>query len=194
MFCRDKSFLRYKLDRLFVMMDYDKNGTFEKKDFTDWYKKALDNMEALGYEVTEEGRKRAEKQAGSVYNTYAIGLIGKNKKRYVGFFSVVSQMPGFKIVAKRSLKELFKLMDFDDSGDWSLEEYVQIFCEPLGISEEDAKESFKILDADGNGVLDIDEFTDGFTHFLTDLEENKWACMFGPIDYMILINGKRNGV
>merc|ERR1711865_641208 len=129
MFCRDKSFLRYKLDRLFVMMDYDKNGTFEKKDYTDWYKKALDNMEALGYEVTEERRKRGEKQAGSVYNSFTLyGLLGKNKKRYVGFHSVVSQMPGFKIWAKHIFKETFKLSDFDDSGDWSLEEYINMIC------------------------------------------------------------------
>lgn len=180
---RDKSFLRYKLDRLFVMMDYDKNGTFEKKDFTGWYKKGLDNMEALGYEVTEERRKRAEKQAGSVYNTYAIGLIGKNKKRYVGFFSVVSQMPGFKIFAKRLLKETFKLSDFDDSGDWSLEEFVHMFCLPIGITEEDAKESFKMLDTDGNGKLTLDEVAEGVTHYFCDLKENKWAHMYGRHDY-----------
>mmetsp|Transcript_18513 Transcript_18513/g.27313 ORF Transcript_18513/g.27313 Transcript_18513/m.27313 type:complete len:192 (+) Transcript_18513:126-701(+) len=184
MFCRDKSFLLYKLDRMFVMMDHNKNGTIEKKDYTAWIKKGLDNMEALGYEVTEERRKRAEKLSGSVYNDFTLyGLTAKNKKTYVGFHSVVSQMPGWKVWAKRSLKETFKLMDFDDSGDWSLDEYVQIFCEPIGISEEDAKESFKLLDTDGNGALDIDEVTEGVTHYLSDLEENKWSHIYGRIDY-----------
>jgi len=183
MFCRDNTFLRYKLGRLFVMMDYDKNGAFEKKDFTDWYKKAFDNMEALGHEVTEERRKKAEKQAGSVYNTFTLyGWIGKNKKRYVDFHSVVSQMPGYKIFAKRSPKETFKLMDFDDSGDWSLEEYIHMFCLPIGITEEDARESFKILDTDGNGKLTLDEVAEGFTHYFSDLKENKWAHMFGRLD------------
>ena len=103
----------------------------------------------------------------------------------VGFSAVASQMPGFKMITKLLFKRLYKLFDFDfdDSGDWILQEYVNIFWEPTGISEEDAKESFKMLDTDGNGVLAIDEFTDGFTHFLTDFEENKWAYMFGPIDY-----------
>ena len=93
-------------------------------------------------------------------------------------------MPGFKIIAKNLfIKKSFKLFDFDDSGDLSLDEYVQIFCLPLGISEEEAKESFKLLDTDGNGVLDLDEFSEGVTHYLCDLEENKWDNVFGPIDY-----------
>eukprot|EP01083_Nonionella_stella_P159837 521879_1 len=183
--CKDKSFLRYKIDRLFDMIDYDKNGAFEKKDYNDLYTEALDNMEALGHEVNEERRKKAERLCASAYNRFTLyGWAGKNKKRYVGFISAVSQMPGFKVIAKHLVfKESFKLVDFDDSGDWSLEEYINIFCLPLGITEEDAMESFKMLDKDGNGKLDIDEVTDGVIHYFCDLEENKWSHMYGHIDY-----------
>ena len=184
MCCKDKSFLRYKLGRLFDIMDYDKNGMYEKKDYTDWYKKAMDNMEALGYEVTEERRQKAERLAGFAYNQSTFyGFVGKNKKRFVGFTSVSSQMPGFKMMVKSLFKVPFKLVDFDDSGDWSFEEYLNIFCLPIGITEEEAKESFKMLDKDGNGKLDLDEFLDGFTHYMSDLEENEWANMYGRIDY-----------
>ncbi len=81
------------------------------------------------------------------------------------------------------MKKSFKLGDLDDSGDWSLEEYINIICLPLGITEEDAMESFKMLDKDGNGKLDIDEVTEGATHYLSDLKENKWSHMYGRIDY-----------
>ena len=141
-------------------------------------------MAGIGYEVTDEHRKKSERLAISVYNIFTLyGLMGKNKKRYVGFLSVVSQMPGFNMIVKLLMKKPFKLYDFDDSGDWSLDEYVQIFCEPIGISEEDAKESFKMLDTDGNGALDIDEVREGVTHYLFDLEENKWVHVYGRIDY-----------
>ena len=184
MCCKDKSFLRYKLGHLFDLMDYDKNGTFEKKDFTDWYGKGLDNMEALGYEVTEKHRKKVERRSGSAYNILTLnGWAGKNKKRFVGFCSVVSQMPGFKLTAKHVFKIAFKLCDFDDSGYWSLEEFINLYCLPLGITEEEAKEIFKMLDEDGNGKLDLDEFLEGTTHYLSDLKENKWAHMHGRLDY-----------
>ena len=98
----------------------------------------MENMAGIGYEVTDEHRKKSERLAISVYNIFTLyGLMGKNKKRYVGFMSVVSQMPGFNMIVKLLMKKPFKLYDFDDSGDWSLDEYVQIFCEPIGISEED---------------------------------------------------------
>ncbi len=101
MCCKDKSFLRYKIGRLFDMVDYDKNGTFEKKDYDDWHTKAMDNMEALGHEINEERRKKAERLSASAYNRFTLfGWAGKNKKRFVGFVLAVSQMPGFKVMAK----------------------------------------------------------------------------------------------
>mmetsp|Transcript_20732 Transcript_20732/g.31504 ORF Transcript_20732/g.31504 Transcript_20732/m.31504 type:complete len:196 (-) Transcript_20732:130-717(-) len=184
--CKDKkAFLRYKHGHSFDLMDFDKNGKFEKKDFIGWYKKSMENVAVLaGNEVTDDQVKKVERQAGIIYNAFMFfGFFGKNKKRFVGFSGFVSQMPGYKMITKLLFKKLFKLFDVDDSGDWSLEEYVKIFCEPIGISEEDAKESFKMLDTDGNGVLDVNEVTDGMTHFLTDLEKNKWSYMFGPVDY-----------
>ncbi len=146
---RDKSFLRYKLRHLFQLMDINNDGTVMRKDFTDWNKKGMDNMEAIGYEVTVEYRKKLERIATSVYNTFTLyGLMAKNKKRFAGFMSLTSQMLGFKIMVKFLLKRQFKLYDFDDSGDLSLDEYVQFFCRPIGISEDEAKESFKLLDTD----------------------------------------------
>jgi len=166
------------------MVDIDKDGKFERKDFTDWVNKSMENMAAIGQEVTDERRKKIERLSPSVYNLFAFyGLMGKSKKRYVGFLSVATQMPGFKMITKGLFKKTFKLFDFDDSGDLSLDEYIYVFCEPLGISEEDAKESFKLLDKDGNGVLDVDEVTEGATHYFCDLEENKWSNVYGPIDY-----------
>ena len=181
---RDKSYLRYKLGRFFEMVDVDKDGKFDRKDFTDWVNKSMENMAAIGHEVTDERRKKIERLSTPVYNLFTFyGLMGKNKKRWVGFVSVATQMPGFKMIAKLSIKKLLKLFDFDDSGDWSLDEYVQILLLPIGISEEDTNESSKLLDTDGKGVLDIDEVVEGLARYLSDLEENKWAHMLGRIDY-----------
>jgi len=182
--CRDKKFLRYKLDRLFDMMDHNKDGKFQKTDYLGLADVGMDNMAAIGYAVTDAHRKKMQKLSGLVYNSFTFfGFGGKNKKRFVGFLSFLAQMPGYKMIGKRLLLRPFQLYDFDDSGDFSIDEYTQVFCKPFGLSEEVAKESFKLLDTNHDGVVDIEEFTQGVTHYLSDLEENRWAHMFGHIDY-----------
>lgn len=182
--CRDKKFLRYKLGRLFDMMDHNKDGKFQKSDYIGLGDAGMDNMAAIGYAVTDAHRKKVQKLSGPVYNSFTcFGFGGKNKKRWVGFLSVMSQMPGFKMIGRRLLKTPYQVYDFDDSGDFSIDEFTQVFCKPIGLSEEEAKESFKLLDTNHDGVLDIEEFAQGVTRYLSDLEENKWAHIFGRIDY-----------
>ena len=40
-----------------------------------------------------------------------------------------------------------------------------------------------MIDTDGNGVLDCEEFTMANVHYFTDLEENKYAYLYGKFDY-----------
>ena len=182
--CKDKTFLRYKIGRLFDLLDFDKNGTIEKKDLIGWGTKHMEGLAAVGQEVTDEHREKVKQLYGPMYNMFTLyGIMGKNKKRFVSFVSTMSQMPGFKMISYRIFKKPFLLFDIDNSGDYSLEEFVHGYLGPLGISEEEAKESFKILDTDGNGVLDFKEFTNGVIHYLSDLEENKWSNTIGLVKY-----------
>jgi len=182
--CRDKKFLRYKLGRLFDMMDNNKDGKFQKTDYIGLGIAGMDNMAAIGYAVTAAHRKKVQKIFGpAYYGITCFGFGGKNKKRWVGYLSVMTQMPGFKMIGKHLFKRVSQVYDFDGSGDFSIDEFTQVFCKPIGLSEEEAKESFKLLDTNHDGVLDIEEFAKGITHYLSDLEDNKWAHMFGRIDY-----------
>ena len=77
---RDKSFLRYKLGRVFDMMDIDKDGKLERKDYLEWAKRGMENIAvaANGYEVTDKRRKEIERMTISVYNTFILyGWVGE---------------------------------------------------------------------------------------------------------------------
>jgi Ca2+-binding EF-hand superfamily protein len=70
------------------------------------------------------------------------------------------------------IRELFKEMDADGSGDLDIDEVINA---PPEIQEQLAKvmetddlvELFEILDIDGSGSLDVDEFVDGISKLVT---------------------------
>lgn len=67
------------------------------------------------------------------------------------------------------LRELFKLLDSDDSGEVDTEEFDGAFEIPalknklllLGLDEKELKRFFRALDSDGSGSMGIDEFCEG---------------------------------
>jgi len=182
--CKDKAFLQYKLGRLFDLVDVDKNGKFQRKDLTDWGKKAYQNLQELGNEVSDEQFKNMERIYASVYNRMTMfGFGGKNRKRFVGFMSVTTQLPLFSTIANRLLHKAFLVYDLEDAGSISREQFHVGVLKPIGISEEEAFKAFDIMDVDGNGKLDYKEFTNAIVSYLSDLEENKFSNSLGAINY-----------
>merc|ERR1719189_991744 len=67
------------------------------------------------------------------------------------------------------MKEIFKHMDQDRSGEICIDEMEYFLTEPnlksyvdaLGISAENTRMLFKLLDVNGSGKIDVDEFCDG---------------------------------
>jgi len=82
---------------------------------------------------------------------------------------VTLQMMANEGAYKTALKEVFKEIDADDSGDitWGefdiylREEKCKLYLNSLNISTEDAWSLFRILDVNMTGTLDIDDFVDG---------------------------------
>ncbi|CAK0866010.1 unnamed protein product [Prorocentrum cordatum] len=72
--------------------------------------------------------------------------------------------------ALKRCKRLFHLIDEDQNGSLTLEEFTNAFKDPalkkqlevLDIHEEDAKDVFKVMDT-GDGVLELEEFFEGIT-------------------------------
>merc|ERR1719442_245970 len=69
----------------------------------------------------------------------------------------------------RHLKTIFNIIDVDQSGTISAEEFTEFLQDPelkkyieaIDISAKSAEILFRVLDSDGSGSVDIDEFIEG---------------------------------
>jgi len=186
MFCkpRDDAFQTYKLEKWFDLMDEDGNGKLEIEDSIRWASRALDNFERAGGQVTQDIRDKLWKEMSGFHNNVTLwGMIGNDKKSLVKFWKVYTNMPGYRTINNYGNSRFLQVFDLNGNGHVDFKEYYYLFCEPYGVSEEDAKKSFDAIDASHDGTLSFVELSTAMTGYFGDLEVNKYALFYGPIDY-----------
>lgn len=79
------------------------------------------------------------------------------------------------------LPYLFKAVDYNSSGDISIDEYILLFkC--LGLSEKNAVISFESIDSNNSGTITLDEFVrSGRDFFLSENENDPSQKFWGPL-------------
>jgi len=179
---KDRSFLKYKIEKYFDLNDFNNDGSFSKSDISIWAARAAKCYEEAGKPLTDEQKNNFTGKLIKAYNIMVLGgIMGKNKKRFTNYALFVSRLPGFKLILRSVANDYFKACDVDENGQLSFEEYYFHILNPIGVSEDDGKECFEAMDTDGNGSLSMDELTTAITDYFSETERTKYTNIFGPL-------------
>merc|ERR1712012_860953 len=82
---------------------------------------------------------------------------------------IVQEKQTLKEIAAMHMRQVFKHMDQDSSGEITEDEMEFFLTEPslksyveaLGISADNTRMLFRLMDMDGSGRIDVDEFCEG---------------------------------
>lgn len=162
------------------VMDVNKDGTVSWDDFKDMARKFAE----IGH-LDEQQQQEFIQQLKYVWENNW----GASDDPYCfiteeALLTSMEHVVNTKDLAKKTdkfLPFLFNAVDYNASGDISIDEYKLLFkC--LGLSEEDAVVSFNSIDVNGDGTITLDEFVaHGKDFFLTEDETRPSKFFWGPL-------------
>ena len=165
-------FQREKLDRVWNIMDIDKDGKCTRDDFIEWGRRVAS---ASGIEFILD----LEESYASVWESYFGDEKGKSKDRWIDFMSSIADIPDvIEIGAKNALK-MFDAIGIDHDGLVNHAHFYH-FVHALGVSKSDSEKAFKIIGADADGFLSSEEFALACSHYYFDKGPSKYQNFFGP--------------
>jgi len=167
----------------FNVLDYNDDGVLEKEDFL----KIADRIADMRDYEEDGSRHTAVRQEILRMWTNARALSGKKERSQVTLDDWLAHEQ--KVLDSEVLihsyvrgiaRAIFDILDADNDGVISEEEYLQFFRAFRG-DPKDGKVAFDKLDADDNGHLTRQEFLEAVTEFhLSDDPDARGNWLFGP--------------
>ena len=145
-----------KMKWRFFHLDADKNGAVDNADIAIVAKRLADHR--------NEGPDKEKEYYKIVKSISLIDEEGVTEEEFVEKAKKIVSLPD----AKERVKELadvgFKIMDINNDGVISYEEYLQ-FYKSMNIKHETINELFNKADTNGDGVVDYQESLESFVKF-----------------------------
>jgi Ca2+-binding EF-hand superfamily protein len=165
-------FQRAKLERVWNIMDINRDGKCTQDDFIEWGRRVASASEI---EFTSD----LEDAYISVWRSYFGDGKGNNMEEWIEFMSSIASMPDAIEIGAKIAWKMFDAIDIDHGGSISHNQFHH-FIHALGISESDSEKAFKIIDADEDGFLSRKEFALACSHYYFDKEPSKYQNLYGP--------------
>eukprot|EP00547_Thalassionema_nitzschioides_P017946 CAMPEP_0194246656 /NCGR_PEP_ID=MMETSP0158-20130606/15356_1 /TAXON_ID=33649 /ORGANISM="Thalassionema nitzschioides, Strain L26-B" /LENGTH=245 /DNA_ID=CAMNT_0038982605 /DNA_START=23 /DNA_END=760 /DNA_ORIENTATION=- len=162
-----------KIERAYMLKDFNGDGVVEEIDFILWGQKACATMNV---EFTEE-KKKAWTDA---FHAFFDGTFSKeeNSNKIISWQEAVGDETCLAETAKINGK-LFESIDANNDGVVSWVEFFAFVGAITGITEEAAKIAFDMIDENKDGVLSKEEFSVALAHYYLDKEDTPYKHFYG---------------
>ena len=164
-------FHRAKLDRIFHMMDINKDGKCTQDDFIEWGRRVAEGSN-VPYTPDLKG------WYAHVWYCYFDDGRGNDKEKWIQFMAGMSARPDAIERGSQSALKMFACMDTNKDGVVSAEEF-KAFVQAVGVSESSAESAFKMIDANGDGVLSKEEVAEACARYYFDKEPSPYQNFYG---------------
>jgi Ca2+-binding EF-hand superfamily protein len=166
----------------FDLMDHDKNGVWNLKDFVLFGEKIY-TVYAVNYYDFDPNDfvYKARKVFNHLKKDLAVKGQEITKEEWLHFLQKQANQPGrryFKLLVYIISRELFDVCDQNRDDYLSAYELSQLY-RTLGLSEETASEALPLLDLNMDGKISKSEFYQGITDFFENAEKEE--TLFGKV-------------
>ena len=173
-----------KMKTAFAYHDVDGDGYITEKDFVLWAKR----MKELFPNISEEQKKKLEVKQSSVFGDL-LGGKGKGpdykvtESMYIERFFNVLNKEGAEDRLRKEWREVFEVMDLDQSGLVSKAEHRHFFEARENVDPNGAIVAFSAMDQNMDGKITCDEYVNaGVEFYFNFADETKPSKhFFGPL-------------
>lgn len=178
------SLLTAKWSRFFDLLDENKDGLLEAKDFV-----AISEKIYVVYEANKQkmGMRVLLKRSDRLFNRllFEMHLMGEGALTKEDWFKWLKtnlsqgvESRAYRRLTYQIFNELFTVCDQNKDGFLSREELADLY-HIFGIEETDASMAFRYIDENNDGKISKAEFLEGIREYFTNIEEEQ--TVFGEV-------------